>query len=94
MSVQYQDYQDFVAEHAALIGRVAIAWNDLNHILSYLFQQFSGMPDDKAKAIYFLPKSDSTQRQMLSAVAEITLAPYPEILASFKESIKQINAGP
>jgi hypothetical protein len=84
--------RDFVTEHAALIGRVAIAWNDLNHILSHLFQRFSGMSEEKARAVYFLPRSDSTQRQMLGAVAEIALASHPEILAGFKECMKQINA--
>jgi hypothetical protein len=83
--------QDFVAEHAALIGRVAIAWNDLNFILSYLFEQFTGMTKEKAAAIYFLPRSDSTQRQMLSAVAQIALRPYPDILSSFNECMKRIN---
>jgi hypothetical protein len=88
--VSVQD-RDFVTEHAALIGRVAIAWNDLNYILSHLFERFSGMPEDKAKALYFLPKSDSMQRQMLMAVAEIALGPYPDLLANFKDCMKQIN---
>jgi hypothetical protein len=84
--------RDFVTEHAALIGRVAIAWNDLNFIVSHLFERFSGMSEEKAKAVYFLPRSDTNQRQMLTAVAEIALAPHPDILASFKECMKQINA--
>lgn len=89
MSVQGTD---FVAEHAVLIGRVAIAWNDLNFILSYLFEQFTGMSKEKSDAIYFLPKSDGTQRQMLSAVAQVALRPYPDILSSFNECMKRINS--
>ncbi|MGO9686542.1 MAG: hypothetical protein ACLPTZ_28870 [Beijerinckiaceae bacterium] len=89
MSVQEQD---FVTEHAALIGRVAIAWNDLNYILSYLFERFSVMPSDRAAAVYFSLKSDATQRELLMAVAKIALAPHPDILQSFKDCMGQINA--
>ena len=89
MSIQEQD---FVTEHAALIGRVAIAWNDLNYMLSYLFQQFSTIPNDRARAIYFSLKSDATQRKVLMAVAKIALAPHPDILHSFKVCMGQIDA--
>jgi hypothetical protein len=82
---------DIIAEHAALIGRVTIAWNDLNHILGYLFRLFSGMPEDKATAIYFAPKSDTTQRAVLKAVAEIALKPHPDIWQPFKKSLDRIN---
>jgi hypothetical protein len=83
---------DFVSEHAALIGRVAIAWNDLNYILSYLFQIFTGMPKDRATAIYFTPKSDATQRELLMAAAKIALEPYPEIWQAFKSSFDKIKS--
>jgi hypothetical protein len=83
---------DIISEHAALIGRVAIAWNDLNHVLSFLFRLFSGMPEDKATAVYLTPKSDSTQRQLLKAVAQIALEPHPEIWQAFKKSLDSINA--
>lgn len=86
------DAVDFVAEHAALIGRVAIAWNDLNYILSYLFRVFTGMPEDKATAIYFTPKSDSNQRELLMAAAKIALEPYPEIWQAFKKSFDKIKS--
>jgi hypothetical protein len=83
---------DIVAEHAELIGRVAIAWTDLNHILIHLFQRFSGLPGDKAKAIYFTLKSDSAQRELLNGVAKIALAPHPELWGRFKTCMDKIRS--
>jgi hypothetical protein len=70
---------DIVAEHAELLGREALAWNDLTHILAHLFEQFSGLPRDEANAIFFTPKSDSTQRAMLRSIAEFALKPHPKL---------------
>lgn len=82
---------DPITEHAALIGGVTIAWNDLNYILSYLFRIFTGMPEDKATAVYFTPKSDSTQRALLKAVAKIALKSHPKLWLAFKKSLDRIN---
>ena len=77
--------RDIVADHAELIGRVAIAWNDLNHMLSILFQMLSGLPADKARAIYFTPRSDTAQREILTAVGKAALeVAHPALWTSFK----------
>lgn len=83
--------RDIVAEHAEMIGRVAIAWTDLDQILGNLFELFSGLTPDKARAIYFLPKSDRAQRDMLREVAKIALEPHPDLLSSFKSAIDGID---
>jgi hypothetical protein len=36
-----KDEVDPIAAHAELIGRVAIAWNDLHRVIGQLFEEFS-----------------------------------------------------
>jgi hypothetical protein len=84
--------KDIVAEHAELIGRVTVAWNDLNQILSILFEMLSGLPPEKANAIYSTPQSDRAQRDMLMAVAKIALEPHPSIWLPFKTCMEGINS--
>jgi hypothetical protein len=82
---------DIVAEHAEMIGRVALAWTDLDQVLGNLFELFSGLTTDKAQAIYFLPKSDRTQREMLRTIAKIALEPHPDLWSSFKSAMDGID---
>jgi hypothetical protein len=83
--------RDIIAEHAEMIGRVAIAWADLDQILGNLFELFSGLTSDKARAIYFLPKSDRAQREMLRTVAKIALESHPDLWLSFKSAMDGID---
>jgi hypothetical protein len=85
------DDRDVVAEHAALIGRVAIAWNDLSYLLSVLFQMLSGMPELKAREVYFTPPSDTAQRNLLAAVAKVALKPHPSILKELADCLDGIT---
>jgi hypothetical protein len=89
--VSASDDRDVVAEHAELIGRVAIAWNELSIMLSMLFELLSGMPSLKAREIYFTPASDSAQRNLLAAAAKVALKPHPDLLKEFNECMDGIR---
>jgi hypothetical protein len=60
-------------DHAALLGHVALAWNDCHFMVLVIFHTLSGVSWEKACAIFLALKSDHDRR-------EITLALMKEVL--------------
>src|SRR5216684_2202670 len=56
-------------EHAAMIGRVAVAWNDVQFAVSQIFWLLSGMPQKRAHAVFFALRTDAAQRDITNAAA-------------------------
>jgi hypothetical protein len=56
-------------EHAALVGRVSIAWNDVQFEIFKLFAAVSGMPEVRAEAVFFALRNDRSQRDITLAAA-------------------------
>jgi hypothetical protein len=63
----------YYEDHAALLGRVALAWNDCHYVVLSIFHTLSGVSWSKACAIFFALKSDHDRR-------EIALALMKEVL--------------
>jgi len=85
------DPPDLITEHAELIGRVVIAWNDVQWLVSVLFVDFSGMPDEQARDVFFTLKSDFAQRDIVLAAGKTALAKYPALWEQLQKTIKAIN---
>jgi hypothetical protein len=78
-------------EHAAVLGHVAVAWNDVHWMLYRVFHTLSGMSDNQAKAVFFTLKADSNQRDIVTALGTITLQSRPDELAQFTLLMRRIN---
>jgi len=48
----------YYEEHAALLGRVTLAWSDCHHIVLSVFHTLSGVSWEKAYAIFLALRSD------------------------------------
>jgi hypothetical protein len=72
MTISEEDYQ---REHAALLGRVTLAWNDCHYAVFNIFYDLSGMTWEQSQAVFFSLKADRAQRQA-------TIALMKEVLAS------------
>jgi hypothetical protein len=83
---------DVVNEHAVLIGRVAIAWNDLSDVLGRLFEALTGMTAEMARAVLFSNPSDRAQRLMVASAAAIILADNGPLRERLMRSIKEVDA--
>jgi len=70
--------------HAELIGRVVIAWNEVQWMVYRLFVVFSGMSEDQAKDVFFSLRSDSTQRDLTLAAGKSALAKSPTLWNKFR----------
>src|ERR1700730_2372270 len=78
-------------QHAAMLGHVSVAWNDVHWMLYRIFDVLSSMPTDQSKAAFFAIKADSTQRDIIQALAKVSLRPHPELLTQFTELMKRIS---
>jgi hypothetical protein len=61
-------------EHAALVGRVTLAWSNIHSEVFAIFSLLCGMKGRRSEVIFFALKSDASQR-------EITLAIINEIVS-------------
>jgi len=82
---------DLADQHAAMLGHVSIAWNDVHWMLYRIFDVLSGMSTDQSKAVFFALKTDSAQRDIIQALAKVSLRPHPELLTQFLEMMKRIG---
>jgi hypothetical protein len=81
--------QDDIDAHAALIGRVAIAWNDLHRVIGQLFEEFC--ESETAKQRYWSTRSDSAQRNQAFAAGMAALRLIPELRQRFETAMREIN---
>ena len=51
-----------IEEHAALLGRVTLAWNDCHYMVLWIFHTLSGVSWEKACATFFEQNSDHNRR--------------------------------
>ncbi|NKJ02967.1 hypothetical protein [Novosphingobium sp. SG707] len=72
-------------EHAALIGRVTLAWNQNVHQLLRVLIHLTGIESPVADAIFFSPQSDSAQRKLIKRVAEAV-----ELGEQYRASLEKI----
>jgi hypothetical protein len=56
-----------------------------------IFDVLSGMSTDQSKAVFFVLKADNNQRDIVQALAKVSLRPHPELLTQFTELMKQID---
>ncbi len=65
--------EKYFEDHAALLGHVAIAWNDCHYMIFSIFHTLSGLSWEMAYAVFGALKSDHDRR-------EITLSLMKEVL--------------
>jgi hypothetical protein len=65
---------EYHTRHAALIGGVSLAWNDVHSMVLFIFADLSGMPWERAEAVYFALKADQAQRDITIALIQTVLA--------------------
>jgi hypothetical protein len=84
-----KDEVDPIAAHAELIGRVAIAWNDLHRVIGQLFEEFSD--SEAAMQRYWSVRSDATQRNLAFAAGMAALRLMPELRRRFETAMREID---
>jgi hypothetical protein len=57
-----------------MIGRVTVAWNDLEMVLCGVFTTLLGAPGDRAYAAFFSLQNHHSRREMIAAVGDAALA--------------------
>ena len=81
-----------IVKHARHVGEIMVAWNTLHSQLFLLFWALMGKDRyNAAYGVWHCIYSDKTQREMLMAMAEGTLASKPAMLARIKWLIDRIN---
>lgn len=66
MTIGYEKWN----EHAALVGRVTLAWNGATMQVLRIFCHLTGIGSPLAETIFFSHKSDRAQRGMILAIAK------------------------
>jgi len=79
------------AQAAETIGRVTIAWNEAHFVLAALFNSLSGADMRQSEAIYYAIKNESAQRDIIRAVANVTLENHPAILSRLTTALSRIG---
>ena len=64
---------DFYNEHAALLGHVALAWNDCHSVVLSIFHTLSGVSWHNASSIFLALKSDHDRRETTLALMDQVL---------------------
>ena len=82
---------DPIAEHAELIGRVAIAWNDVQRLIYLLFEHFSELPSEKAQAVFGAIGVDRTQRRIVLALGRIAMADDPDLVKRLGKALHALD---
>jgi len=65
--------ENFYNEHAALLGHVALAWNDCHSVVLSIFHTLSGVSWQNASSIFLALKSDHDRRQTTLALMDQVL---------------------
>ena len=84
------DSTELVAQHAELIGRVALMWADVHRIMGQLFEDFS--VSEEARQRYQATPSDRVQRQLVLSVGSVALQQFPDLRNILETTIKQVDA--
>lgn len=69
------------------VGRATVAWNTLSGEVFEHFSLLSGMDHEAAKAVFFTVASDRSQRDMVSRLFAMSLAPHSPNLAKRGKSL-------
>lgn len=75
----YDEAENLMERHKALLGSVTIGWNDCTHFVFEIFMDLSGMPVEKADKVFFGIRNDRTQRKIVRDLAGIALEDKPEL---------------
>ena len=65
--------EKFYNEHAALLGHVALAWNDCHSVVLSIFHTLSGVSWPNASSIFLALKSDHDRRETTLALMDQVL---------------------
>ena len=65
--------ETFYNEHAALVGHVALAWNDCHSVVLSIFHTLSGVSWHNASSIFLALKSDHDRRETTLALMDQVL---------------------
>lgn len=79
--------------HAAAVGEIVLAWNDLHEHLSFIFSTILAHPHPLvAHALWTTLANDAAQRDLFLAALEMPdIGPPPRIREKFKWAIKQLG---
>ena len=55
--------EDYVREHAALLGRAKLVWNDCHDAVFFIFHDLSGMTWEKSTDVFFSLKTGRSARR-------------------------------
>src|SRR6476619_387090 len=66
--------ENFYNEHAALLGHVALAWNDCHSVVLSIFHTLSGVSWQNASSIFLALKSDHDRRETTLALMHQVLS--------------------
>jgi hypothetical protein len=88
------DPVDLMTEHAELLGRLVVAWNEVHWLVYVLFAKFSGMEPEQAKDVFFELKSDRSQRGIALAASKTALAKYPTLWGRSEEPSTRSTCSP
>jgi hypothetical protein len=66
--------ENFYNEHAALLGHVALAWNDCHSVVLSIFHTLSGVSWQNASSIFLALKSDHDRRETTLALMDQVLS--------------------
>ena len=82
-------------EHAALIGRVTLAWSQNAHKLLQVFTHLTGIESPLAEAIFFSPQSDSAQRNLIKRIVSAVEVDdvHRNSLLRILKSLEQVSSG-
>lgn len=62
------------------IGRVTVAWSDVELTWYLIYLTVSHADRDEADAIYFTPNNSATERKLTINIANVTLAAHPNLI--------------
>jgi hypothetical protein len=82
--------RDPLTEHAELIGRVAIAWNNVHRLIGQMFEAFT--ESEEAKKRYWAMTSDRAQRTLALAAGAAAMRTIPDLKERLEREICAIDA--
>lgn len=71
---------EYDTKHAAMLGGVSLAWNDIHSEVLETFAALSEMPWDRADAIFFALKADQAQRDITIALIKTVLCNSEDVV--------------
>lgn len=67
-----EKFEAYDADFSRLVGDIAVTYNKCQGYVFRIFWSLNGMTRDKAKAVFFSVRSDSSQRDMTKALITST----------------------